>query len=520
MPVYDPMWAPPLICTLVSALLYVLPLIWPPAFAVAWLALAPFLAVVVRATPARAAGLGMIWGMVSALAMASWLPGMLSGFFGATVPAGWLGLVGIALLLHAPAYAIFAALLAWTARRGRPGPLLVAALWSGCELLRAHNPWVANPYGLTAYTQVGWPLAVQIADLAGPYGIGFLIASSNALLASLFVPALRGARPRLAAVLGVGAIVLALGYGALSLARPPRGAESVEVALVQTGQAPLRAATRARSEAALALYLELSAAAVQDGAELVLWPESAIDFYLRERGARSDRVLGASRELGAELIVGGPDYAPSRNDVEYFNAAFVVRDGQLRASYAKARLMPFSEWNPLRGIVAIGSDHYARGEVSLLPTTRAPLGLFICSEAMLPEHVRGYVARGARVLANPSNDAWFGSERAARVQLATAQLRAIESRRWLLRPTPTGYSAVIDPLGRLAARSRYGARELIRSRFEPLDVVTVYQRLGDLFPTLGAAFAVLWCLVPERVRARTRVPRSGVQRASPHGGER
>jgi apolipoprotein N-acyltransferase len=74
---------------------------------------------------------------------------------------------------------------------------------------------------------------------------------------------------------------------------------------------------------------------------------------------------------------------------------------------------------------------------------------------------------------------------------------------------------VIDPLGRLVARSAYGTREVIRARVEPLDVVTPYQRVGDLFPTLVAGFAVLWCLIPERVRARTRLPRAGVRRFPP-----
>jgi apolipoprotein N-acyltransferase len=90
------------------------------------------------------------------------------------------------------------------------------------------------------------------------------------------------------------------------------------------------------------------------------------------------------------------------------------------------------------------------------------------------------VRRGAEVLANPSNDDWFGSAALARHLLDIASVRAIENRRYLVRPTSTGFSAVFDPYGHAVALSRFGAPEVLTASVYPSRAITPYQRWGDL----------------------------------------
>src|SRR5262249_57178322 len=73
-------------------------------------------------------------------------------------------------------------------------PVLLAGGWLVCEFARAHDG-LSSPWAMAAYSQLGWTRMIQIADLAGPYGIGMLIAGVNACVAAWLMPELRGRHP-------------------------------------------------------------------------------------------------------------------------------------------------------------------------------------------------------------------------------------------------------------------------------------------------------------------------------------
>jgi apolipoprotein N-acyltransferase len=102
---------------------------------------------------------------------------------------------------------------------------------------------------------------------------------------------------------------------------------------------------------------------------------------------------------------------------------------------------------------------------------------------------------------NPSQDGWFGSASAARQQLALVTLRAIETRRFLVRPTAGGYAAVVDPEGRVVVRSGYDAAGVLSGRVSSRRGRSVYVRAGDWLPALALA----WLFVDGIARlSRTR----------------
>jgi apolipoprotein N-acyltransferase len=131
------------------------------------------------------------------------------------------------------------------------------------------------------------------------------------------------------------------------------------------------------------------------------------------------------------------------------------------------------------------------------------IGAFICWEAMYPELVREFALAGAEVLANLSNDAWFGDAAPARLHLDTAALRAIENRRYLLRATATGLSAVIDPYGRTVTESRLREAEVLSATIRPSGAHTPYQRWGDAVALAALALALAVALVDA---ASSRLP--------------
>ena len=484
-----------------SAGLYAL--CFPPASLrpLAALALAPFFAAAARSSVLGAAGLGLLWGAAATLGVTSWLPGMLGDFFGASRAAGIAGLAALGVFGIGPAYAAFAAWLAWSARRRPPTPWEVGAAWLGAEWLRSHGP-LGSPWALAGYAVVGTPFA-QTADLAGPAGPGFLVALANAALASFAAPGLRPRRVRLHAAAAALLIAAAGLYGAARLAAPCGEGPPLRVAVVQGGVTWGYRFDPARSEPNLRRYLELHEAALARAPQLVVWPEHAIDFYLHDPSPQRAALSAALAGREAELVLGAPHYTRVDGTTRYLNSVFLLSGGEVAGRSDKTKLVPFAERSPFGALLPDAGGAYAAGDAPrVLRGKTAALGAFLCAEAMFPDVARRLAADGAELLVNPSNDFWFGSPAAARLQLETASLRAIEERRWLLRATPTGYSAFVDPQGRIEEVSGYGGSAVLQGEVRRSRAVTPYQRLGDLPQLAAFAGVALGAFARRRTRAR------------------
>jgi apolipoprotein N-acyltransferase len=443
-----------------------------------------------RRRPSAAAGMGMLWGIGIALGVGWPLPQMVANYLGASMLVGWLTLLAVGVALTGIYVAAFAAWVSWLGRRGAASPLVVAAGWTACEFARSRL-LVGNPWALAGYSQLRATPLVQIADVAGPYGVSFVVAAVNAVLAGLLVPALAGPHPRRsrAAVVGVLAATLIYGEWRLAGAHDSEG-DPVRVAVVQGSiDRAVRSNPEHRAQS-VDRYLELSRRAAASAPQIVFWPEYAVDFYLQEASVERDRVLGVDRELAADLIVGGPHYTRLSSGARYHNSVFLIRDGAVADRYDKLRLVPFAEEPSLRWLFP-GRAAYEPGRaVTTLGAAGTRVGAFVCFESMYPELVRRFALAGAEVLANLSNDDWFGDAAPARMQLDMASFRAIENRRYLVRATTSGFSAIVDPFGRQVVVSEMGKPEALAATVRPLRTRTLYQLWGDAFAWLAVALVL------------------------------
>ena len=463
------------VLVLASAGLYALA--QPPLgiWALGWVALAPFFLVLCRIGPRAGAGLGLLFGVVASAAVTPWLPGMMWDYFGIPSPWTWPAALGAWVACGGAHYTAFAAWLAWAGARQPLHPLVIGLAWVLAEWLRAHGP-LANPVALLAYSQHGAALVTQIAELAGPWGPSLVVASVNAFLArlALALPQWRELRgPGIAVALLVAAT---LGFGALRLAQPFEQEPAIKVALVQGALPADHRFVEEYVGSNLASHLRLLAAAARGDPVLVLWPELAFDFHL-DAEQRVQGILRGNEDLRrAELVAGGLGVRFRGDDAETLNSVFLIRDGRIAARYDKSVLVPFGE-----------TAGFAPGNgPRTLPTAAGRLGVAICSEALHPGYVRALVLAGAQLLANPSHDDWFGSVGARRQQLGQVRMRAIETRRWLLRPVSSGVTAVIDPHGRVVAEAPIDQPAFLAAKTRKLDVVTPYVWLGDWLPALAA----------------------------------
>jgi apolipoprotein N-acyltransferase len=478
----------PFLLTVLSALLYALS--FPPTsfFPLAWVAPVPFFLSASMVRPVYAAGYGILWGILVTYGVGWWFPEMLVHYFAVSLVVGWLGFLAVSIGLIGIYYGAFAMWLSWLVRRQAANPFTIAAGWGVCEFARA-NLLGGNPWVLSGYSQVPLNRLMQLADAAGPYGIGMLIAAVSALFAGFCMPALRGRRFAISST-GIAAVFsFAFLYGEWRLSQTFTTGEPVEVAVIQGAVERQFRWNPEHRTASLDRYLALTKEVSAARPRFIFWPEYAVDFYLQEKVPERQALLNMTRDLGADLILGGLSYGYGVSDFFYRNSVFLLRRGRITGRYDKIRLLPFAE-------EATFGRRFSRDRLTYEPGRRlrtlragnAQIGAFVCFEAMYSDVARTLALQGAEVFTNPANDDWLGYAAPARHHLDIATVRAIENRRYLVRPTATGFSAIIDPYGRTLARSSFGTPTVLTGAIRLSQVQTPYQRWGDA----AAWIAVAW----------------------------
>ena len=516
-----------LAATVFSNLLFGLsfpPVSWRP---LGMLCLVPFLLALRGASLPRAALLGLVWSVGAAYAVGDAMPGMVEVYFLQPRLLGWLFFLGIALASSTPYYGSFALAYPTLLRRAGPlwRPLLVAAAWTAVELGRGRlltptTVAVGNPWALLGYSQVGWPVMLQIASVTGIYGVSFALVALNQGLSDLIGSAWdeRRVPGRALAALGVAAAPLAvvLGFGVAVLSAAPAVDVTVGHRKVAMVQANLDLGSRWRPEfygRNLDAYTRLSLEAVEAQApEVVVWPESAFTFVVEDDPAFERALARLTRGTGAELVAGGPGVGEGDPPV-YFNSVFVMdTDGEMRGRYDKRHLLPFTEFFPLRDVEFLRSrfervQFFTHGRrTAPLPSRLGPAGVVICNEGMLPEVAAARVRDGATWLVNPSNDSWMATARWGEMMFDMISVRAVEQRRYLVRASTSGPSGVVDPWGRVRVRTTPLTDAVAVGWVAPRDTPSLYARCGDSF---GFGCLALTAVVLLRWRRRGAEPAIG-----------
>jgi apolipoprotein N-acyltransferase len=498
----------------------------------AWFALVPFLLAIRTATLARALVLGWIWTVAAAYGVGDWFVQSITRYYLQPTLVGVGLFIGVSSLMAAPYYMAFAACYRVLVRRPGPAlPLLVAAAWVAAELGRARMLG-GNPWALAGYSQIGVDPLQQIADVTGVYGITFALVAVNAATAELVGWVLTARRARVAAARGavlggmtavaaVVAMILAYGHSRLRAPLTDPAAADGDAFTVAAVQGNLDVGSQWREELYgqnFDAYARLTMDALRNAkADLVFWPENALTFFLADEALYRRAIGYVLAPSGAQLVVGGP-YAARPSEGIYYNSVFLLApDGSIVARYDKQRLVPFAEYFPLRALGAL-SRRFARvreltpgSSDAPLPTKVGPAGVTICSEAMFPEIAAARARAGAVFFVDPANDTWLTPKFSAQ-QFDIVRLRTIEQRRYLVRASTSGPSAIVDPFGRVVVRTEFLTSGAITGTVHPLRVVTVYGRIGDLFAVLCAAAAVVGWVRAVRTRVGPRVARGEVSK--------
>ncbi|MDZ7617084.1 MAG: apolipoprotein N-acyltransferase [Patescibacteria group bacterium] len=417
--------------------------------------------------------------------------------------------------------------------------------WTGLELLRGHLLGGMTMASL-GHTQYLFPPILQVCDLAGAYGLSFLIMLVAACLGRAMPWAGQpcDAQPRTGQpwavwplAIGVAAVGCSLGYGGWRMANAPEAAERpLRVAIVQGSiDTELTADPRVRVRTH-DHYVKLTAEAVRrhSNLDLILWPETVFrdpllthepgalpPEYLVEQGVTQAEFEQWLREevpetlpemtrlamrFNAPMILGIEQYHYTPAGPRRFNsAALVTANGVMtRPVYAKMHPVMFGEYIPLadrfpllQRMTPLASNLSAGDRPVAFTLNGWTLAPSICYESVLPHligrQLRALAAEGreADILVNLTNDGWFWGSSQLDMHLACGVFRAVEFRKPLLIAANTGFSAWIDGDGRLRNRGRRRNTDILLAEVSPDPRRSLYLRHGDWFAGSCLALCVL-----------------------------
>jgi apolipoprotein N-acyltransferase len=482
----------------------------------AWVALVPILKAIEGASFTRAFRLGFVLGTVHYLTLIYWIVEVL-GRYGNLNPLLSTG----PLLLLCGYLALYPALFAALFVRfghSRFLSILGGGLWVGLEFLRG-KILGGFPWCLLGYSQYQHLHLIQVADLAGVYGVSFVLVLSNVLIYRLFsrTEERRGPYFKWEALLTATAILGALAYGHHRLSH--HGTEKAGQARVRTAiiQANIDQSVKwepVHQKATMAIYEQLTRSTFGFKPELVVWPEAAVPFFFQSSKVYAPRILSLVEASHALLIFGSPAFKKDGNAVSYYNRAYAIGPGDTKIHYYdKVHLVPFGEYVPLKRLlffiqrlVPAAGDFQAGRKVTPIRHGRLSPGILICFEAIFPDLARRHVKQGARLLINITNDAWFGMTSAPYQHLSMAAFRAVENRRPVIRAANTGFSAYVAPTGEIRLQGDLFQKQVLKTSVPiPGSRLTFYSRFGDLFVFLLMALC-LATLIPGLRRRKEKSP--------------
>ncbi|MBE6589942.1 MAG: apolipoprotein N-acyltransferase [Ruminococcaceae bacterium] len=371
-------------------------------------------------------------------------------------------------------------------------PIAFSALWIIFEWSSTLH-WTGVPWGRLCLGQASYLPMLQSASLFGSYFISLLILLVNGLLAYAILYCVgKIKKVRLLSLCAASLVLLNLLLGCCLMALNSPSNESVRVAVVQGNISSHEKWGENSRELTKEIYGEKTRLAAKEGAQIVLWPETAFPNRLNA-SFNSDLlefVTDLARECEVTLVIGAL-YEDSEGG-EYNALYWIDPDGSVSEDvYAKRHLVPFGEYVPMRELITalippladlsvLQSDLSAGSDPALFESSYGRIGSLICFDSIYEQLTLDSVREGAKLMLLSSNDSWFFDSAAIYQHEAQARLRAIENGRYLVRSGNTGISSIVSNTGEHLVYidplvDGYGVADV-----ELRETQTLYTHVGNL----------------------------------------
>jgi len=474
-----------------------------------WVALVPLFVAIADARPRRAFLIAFVTGLVCYGISIYWI-------YHAVHVFGKMGvvtsvIVTLLLVLLVSTYLALGPMIARYIKTRWRGEMIVLlpVVWTALEFARTYFPFGGFPWANIAMSQWQALIPLQILDVLGMYGLIFVMIWVNWIIAELVMIFRGETRAFIGAkvVATVLIISVVIGYGLHRMDAVEdvmADSEVVSVGIVQ-GNIPQDEkwqATKARYN--LDVHRKATKELFESGVDLIVWPEASFTQYV------SDQVSSADpRSFGLPMQTLGPLPAVmfgvivyGKNNNAYNSALLFDAKGELLGRYDKSHLVPFGEYVPMKDYLffakklttPIGNFQFGK-RFEPMKFSKGKLATLICYEDAFPDISRKMVRKGADILVNLTNDAWYGWSSAAYQHLALGVLRSVETRRFTIRSTNTGISAFISPTGDVVMKSPMFERLVMVGAVNPMTMLSPYVKYGDWFAWGCVVYSLIGLIV-------------------------
>ena len=360
--------------------------------------------------------------------------------------------------------------------------LALPAAFTLAEAARCTFPFGGVPLATTAMGQASAPLG-QIARVLCAVGVTFAVAVIGIALSAAWERRHIVAATALAGVVALWLVAIVAPTG--------HDIRTINAAVVQGGGPQGTRASETDPRDVFDRHVEATSL-VTTPVDLVVWPENVVAVDSLLATTRENAELSAlAKDLNTTLVAGITEVLDSSS---FANASIVyLPDGSTGGRYDKVRRVPFGEFVPLRGLIesVAGSntgipvrDARAGTEPAIVRTPAGDLALAISWEIFFTNRGRDGVLHGGQILLNPTNGSSYWLTQVQTQQVASSQLRAIETGRWVLQAAPTGFSAIVNPSGDVLKRTSISEQVVLQQ-----DVML---RSGDTIATVIGPMPVIW----------------------------
>jgi apolipoprotein N-acyltransferase len=499
-----------LILSLIAGSLHGVSWLFPGTWYAAWMGHAALIAIPFLATPRLAFWSGMVAGVVTNACGFYWGVEALQATMAAS-PTVAFGMYGLLVTFEAVAFGLFCWASAHFVRRGPAYYVLIPVTWTAVEF------WYPRIFAWKiGYSQLEWIELLQIAELVGVEGIGFVMTAAAAIPAVLILSSRTSQlvhradqRHRVNAIAYCVASAALLGatlaFGSLRRQQweaHAAGESKLKIALMQIDPAYGRSKRKLRERSL----------AVHDQVDLICWPETAIGAYSDqlkdfrdsdrtfELSHESHSYLEPAKDLHCHLLAGGKTYSGEPTEEgPFWMAAFLINPLQdIVGTYKKRTLMPLGEYVPGQNLYPPLREWFTLQQVIEAGKDPSPitmsggrrLGVLMCYEDTIPQNARQTAAAGAEIFISLIQGTVFENPLTLVQHQRLAVLRAVENRRYFLRCASTGQTCVITPTGQVVADLPLHTEDTLVCEAALFGKLTLYTVLGDFFPIACSVFCI------------------------------
>jgi len=445
----------------------------PPLALLAWVSLVPLLIFIQGKSLREVYFYTFITGLLGNYLQYRWI-----GDFGANVAGGNIVIVGFVIPSLTVFFATKILVAEWLSRRFESFRILLyPSVWIMVDWIQSLGH-LAFPWTYLAYSQYTFTSFIQSVSVFGVMGITFIMVAFNTSVGEL-MQYYRDEQPdkRLLfrsfpfrhVVVILLAIVLLWSWGFARMASSrDYGKPEQRVAMVQSCISPWENWNLNKF-----MYLKtlekLTKKAMEHDPDVIIWSESAtlesisFDYFNGRPGAFEKQVLDLAAELGKPLLTGEIGIIVDNLAQRYYpqnNMVHINGEGEVVSTYPKNHLVPMGEWFPYekwfpfvqRIIYAFGGSAFVPGDMPMTFNVNGyKTGNLVCYENIFYRMCRTYGRRGVDCFVNITNLGWTDNPTGHMQHFAFSVFRAIENGRWFYSAGNTGFTAFIDPYGRIVS---------------------------------------------------------------------